>query len=36
MNSVKLQDKRLKYLNLLLFYTLLKNSQKEKAKKNVI
>ena len=33
MNSVKLQDTRLTYRNLWLFYILIMNNQKEKAKK---
>ena len=33
MNSVKLKDTRLIYRNPLLFYTLITNSQKEKARK---
>ena len=34
MNSVKLQDARLIYINLLLFYELIMNYQKAKRKKN--
>ena len=33
MNSVNFQDTRLTYRNLLLFYTLIINYQKEKARK---
>ena len=33
MNSVKLQDTKLKYRNLLHFYTLTTNYQKEKLRK---
>ena len=33
MNSVKLQDTRLTYRNLLLFYTLIMNYQKENLRK---
>ena len=33
MNSVKLQDARLIYINLLLFYELIMNYQKAKKKK---
>ena len=36
MNSVKLQDTSLIYRNLLLFYTLIMNYQKEKAEKKKI
>ena len=33
MNSVNFQDTKLAYINLLLFYTLIINYQKEKARK---
>ena len=36
MNSVKLQDTRLIYRNLLLFYTLIMSYQKEKARNNSV
>ena len=36
MNSVKLQDERLIFRNLLFFYTLIMNYQKEKAKKKIL